>query len=650
MRQISTWLLLGVVALVGVVTVEQASSIEEENLRRDRARSIQELSNLVALWEGLITDRIESWAQDLSEPDTAAREHRLRETVAWFDAYYLWNVTGEMEWPVLTAPTAIAGLFDHPCFEAANRLRVMGRELESATALDACSSDNASHELAASILAARIRLSEGQPDLAWAGLEAATPALHIDFFAGRQLGLDPRLLLERRTQGIQALGELGRADEARALTANTIRALASLTATDLEPQLDLGKDLLAQIPTNDAQFEALSNELKRAQRRVVAFRELKERLVSESRDAVPGELHIVQDVYSQPGFVVMWTAIDERQRAAVQIDASNLLRVFSETLPLTNGVYIADSQGRRLGPEGQVEADAAAMPVFVSVGLGRIFPHLHIAASKPPTDESRISDQMLLPLAPLGISIILGVLAVVAQLTAAGRERELNSRQQEFITRVTHELKTPLAGIRVMAETLQLGAAQDPQTRDQFLDRILNECNNLSARVDEVLSAARKPEIRNMVSISADELVRSVLERWQERFAQHDATLDARLDPTPPVSVDIDLMHDAIGNLLDNALKYRRPGIPGQCSVRTGVSGRWVVIEVTDNGIGVPTDRRKVIFERFTRVEGPRRGKAGGHGLGLAFVADTTEAHRGLIECLDGIDGGARFRIKLPRR
>ena len=67
--------------------------------------------------------------------------------------------------------------------------------------------------------------------------------------------------------------------------------------------------------------------------------------------------------------------------------------------------------------------------------------------------------------------------------------------------------------------------------------------------------------------------------------------------------------------------------------MRTGVSGRWVIIEVTDNGMGVPPDKRKVIFERFTRVEG-RRGKAGGHGLGLAFVAETAEAHRGLVECL----------------
>jgi signal transduction histidine kinase len=131
---------------------------------------------------------------------------------------------------------------------------------------------------------------------------------------------------------------------------------------------------------------------------------------------------------------------------------------------------------------------------------------------------------------------------------------------------------------------------------------------------------------------------------------QRGATLEARIDETPEVEVDVELMQDAIGNLLDNALKYNRPGIAGLCRIRTGFTRRWVIIEVSDNGLGVPPDKRSLVFERFTRVEGPGRGKAGGHGLGLAFVADTATAHDGLVECVDGIDGGATFRIKLRRR
>ena len=105
-----------------------------------------------------------------------------------------------------------------------------------------------------------------------------------------------------------------------------------------------------------------------------------------------------------------------------------------------------------------------------------------------------------------------------------------------------------------------------------------------------------------------------------------------------------------MSNLLDNALKYRREGTRGLAQVRTGEMGRWVVVEVADNGIGVPPDMRRAIFERFQRVEGHGRGKAGGHGLGLSFVADTAAAHGGLVECSDGLNGGARFRLKLRRR
>jgi len=650
LRRVSIWLLVAVVALVGVFTIQQAASIEEEAARRERARTMQELSNLVALWEGLITDRIRSWTTDLGDAASAQREQQLRQTVAWFDAYYRWNITGDVQWPLRTPTTDITALLDAPCLSSANGLRVTGQALDAAAAFQACPPASQTHGLVASYLAARIRLDAGATDLALRGLERAVPPLRMSLVHAAGRDLDVGLLIQRREQALQALDALGRTDAHRKLAADTIRAITDLSSPDLQVHLEGAEHILDALPEDTPELGALTNRVERARRRVVAYRELEARLISESRSATPGELHIVQDLYSKPGFLLVWTAIDDRQRAAIQVDASDLLRSLSETLPPTTGVYIVDSRGRPLGPDGRQQADVTPIAVSASVGLGRLFPHLHIAEAQSSSSGKVALDRILLPLAPLGVSLILGLLAVWAQVTAGRREQDLQHRQQEFITRVTHELKTPLAGIRVMAETLQLGAAQDPKTRDQFLDRILSECNNLSARIDEVLNAARKPQIRNVVKISADELVKSVVDRWDPRFAQRDALLETRLDGTPPVSVDIDLMHDAIGNLLDNALKYRRPGIRGICRVRTGTTGRWVIIEVADNGMGIPPEKRHAVFERFTRVEGPGRGKAGGHGLGLAFVADTAEAHDGLVECVDGIDGGACFRIKLPRR
>ena len=163
MRQVSTWPFGGVVALVGMFTIQQASSIDEESRRRQRVRSIQGLSNLVALWEGLITDRIANWAGDLAEPDTAAREHRLRSTVALVRRLLPLERHRRHHLALSGADVPLARLLDHPCLESTNRLRVMGRGLESAVAFDQCTSENPSHGAVASVLAARTRLSLTSP-------------------------------------------------------------------------------------------------------------------------------------------------------------------------------------------------------------------------------------------------------------------------------------------------------------------------------------------------------------------------------------------------------------------------------------------------------------------------------------------------------
>lgn len=649
MRRVSIWLLGGVIALVGLFTIQQANLIEEESARRERIRTVQELSNLVALWEGLIVDRIGSWTTDLAGSPSLARERQLRSTVVWFDAFYQWSPTDGVEWPLATEQAEATVLLDAPCLRDANSLRVMGRKTDAAAAFAACPPLTPAHGLLASFLAARILTEEGRPEAVLDVLASASPPLSMRLADAADAGLDIDMMVQRLRLASDAQEALGREAAREARAVDTIRSVTELDGADLARHIQVAEAGLATLEPTVEGYAELQRRVERARRRVVTFEYVTNSLVPSTEDAAPGEIHLVQDLADRPGILLVWTALDDTKRAAVQVDTSDLLHALRDTLPPSTGVYIVDRTGTPIGPDGRLDAAAGPIQITTSVPLGRLFPHLHVTSVTPPHAGGGL-DRILLPLAPLGVSLVLGVLAVWAQITAERREAELNHRQQEFITRVTHELKTPLAGIRVMAETLQLGAAADPATRDQFLDRILQECTNLANRIDEVLSAARKPQVRNVVDISADKLVEAVIERWEPRFTQRDARLEHTLAPTPAISVDIDLMHDAIGNLLDNALKYRRPGIPGLCRVRTSASGRWVLIEVSDNGIGVPPDKRTLVFERFTRVEGPRRGKAGGHGLGLAFVADTADAHGGLVECVDGIDGGACFRIKLPRR
>jgi len=652
MRRASIWLLAGVVASVGGFTVQQAAVVDEQAVRRERSRATQELSNLVALWEGLVTDRIRSWTSDLAEAtERGPRELQLRSSVVWFDSYYLWTPgpSGTVIWPSSPVNDDPESLLEDPCLRDAHRLRVTGRALEAASALERCEPTTPAHGLLSSYLAARIRLAEHQPEAALATLEAAAPPLRMQLARAQSRGFDLGRMIQRREQALTALAQLGRDNAHLELRQSTVREISDLGGPALEAHLPTAVRILDTLLESDPRTGPLDKRVARAQRRLFAHRELVERLVEESAQASQGELHIVQDLYSRPGFLLAWTALPDGRRAAVQVDAQSLLLSFVDTLPASTGLRVVDSRGLQVDDHGRLLADQPPIDVDARVPLGRLFPQLHLGTSSLGGAQTAWL-RLLLPLAPLAISVLLGVLAIMAQVTAERRERELQKRQQEFITRVTHELKTPLAGIRIMAETLQLGAAGDAETRDTFLDRILQECNNLSVRIDEVLSAALTPKLRTVTRLGAHELAAPVVERWRPRFVQRGASLEARLDATPIVAVDIDLMQDAIGNLLDNALKYSRPGITGLCRIRTGVTRRWVIIEVSDNGLGVPADKREVVFERFTRVEGPGRGKAGGHGLGLAFVADTALAHGGLVECTDGVDGGATFRIKLRRR
>ena len=283
------------------------------------------------------------------------------------------------------------------------------------------------------------------------------------------------------------------------------------------------------------------------------------------------------------------------------------------------------------------------------------FPHLlhHMRAgfsssAVPTVGQARSA--FALRLAPFAVAIGIGVAALLALMRADRQQEMLLQRQRDFVARVSHELKTPLAGIRVMAESLEIGAFRGEAQRELFAHRIVQETDRLTARVNEVIKAATRPEDDVRVSADIDALISELVIAWRPRFEAVGASLFVEPAAMGTMVVMPVLVHDALNNLLDNALKYRKSDRGGQVWFRTSLRGRWAVFEVEDDGIGVPSGQRKSIFERFRRVEGGGRGKAGGHGLGLSFVADTARLHDGKVECADGVAGGARFTLRIRRR
>jgi signal transduction histidine kinase len=171
-----------------------------------------------------------------------------------------------------------------------------------------------------------------------------------------------------------------------------------------------------------------------------------------------------------------------------------------------------------------------------------------------------------------------------------------------------------------MAETLLMGVGEDPRNGRTSSNRILGEADRLQVRIDEVLRAANRTGTERARAAALDELVQEVLDTWKPRLEQAGVELKTSLRPCPLTPIDKALLTDAVSNLIDNALKYRRTDRPSKLWVSTRATRSRCLVDVSDNGLGVPAKDRKAIFQPFTRVEQPGRGKAGGHGLGLSFV------------------------------
>lgn len=649
LRLYSTGFLAAVLVLLSGYAGQRAWTSRRAFVVENAVNIEGELAALMHLWGQQVEQSVMAWLSGLAdEPAPGLAELRQRSKVPWFDAWMLLEPGPQglvMRWPRPSQHEDAEAVLAEPCIGLAAQLQTAGAAVEAAQAYAACSPETDEALLYARIQAGRLYLSLGSPDVALAVLDDRRVPLRLPFVEGVHRGLDLRRLVQRME--VAALAEQALQDgegRAEALTFLADQVL-SLPAPQLKEALSVAERVIGRDLPEAATPERRA-ELARAQRRVAAVQVVADTMAAVAPTLSPDRLLLTHAEGPFPRWTLAWTALADGRVAVLLIDSEALLRPIMRTAregPM--GDYrLVDRDHRVIFGDGSVLDPRD----HVEVPVGALFPQLHIAAGRSPqTRTDQVAEDLLSVLGPVVAALLLSGMALSMQLAADRRARELSERQDAFIARVTHELKTPLAGIRVMAETLELGAADDPATRSRFLGKILGECDNLGARIDEVLAAARRPELGGTRRLPLDDLARVVVGRWGPRFAAQNADLVADLRPTVAVDIDEPLMQDALGNLLDNALKYHKTGQRLRCEVRSYQHGAWAVVEVADNGIGVPAAMRRKIFERFVRVEGPGRGKSGGHGLGLAFVGEAIAAHSGLVECVEGIDGGARFRMKL---
>ena len=222
--------------------------------------------------------------------------------------------------------------------------------------------------------------------------------------------------------------------------------------------------------------------------------------------------------------------------------------------------------------------------------------------------------------------------------------------QRDFVANVSHELKTPLTSIQGFAQAIADGTADSAVERQHAAQVILEESGRLRRLVDDLLSLARMDAGQVSYERQPVDLVpilRTVIDRASLAAATRQVTLQARLRPCPQVRGDGDWLAQVFMNLVDNALQHLPPA--GEVLVTSGAEAGWAVVEVSDNGPGIPAQDLGRVFERFYQVDKSRKGGPGrGAGLGLAISSEIVRAHGGRLEVDSQLGTGSRFTVHLP--
>jgi len=255
-----------------------------------------------------------------------------------------------------------------------------------------------------------------------------------------------------------------------------------------------------------------------------------------------------------------------------------------------------------------------------------------------------------------GVIFFMAIIAgIVLNTIFLVSEIRRNEQHDGFINAVTHELKTPIASIRLYLETLQTRDV-DETRRKEFYSVMLTDTNRLLHTVEQVLQAGRTGQRRRRIDRSVVDLgaiVQECLQPLQPQLSQTHGTIQysERLvdDARPLVLGDHDELRVAVSNLFDNAVKYSPA--PPRVSVEVATfDEKRLAVRVTDSGIGIPSGQLKSVFKRFYRIRARVMSQVKGSGLGLFIVRSVVERHGGRVFAESAGEGmGSTFTIVLPR-
>ncbi|HEY6561220.1 MAG TPA: HAMP domain-containing sensor histidine kinase [Polyangiaceae bacterium] len=364
------------------------------------------------------------------------------------------------------------------------------------------------------------------------------------------------------------------------------------------------------------------------------------------------QLRHVHNTYQNQSYLVSHWQREQRGRRYLIVAWHDVARIVHEIFPKLypeaeqqSRVNVVDSDGRIVyGP-----------PLRGGPTFGRQFAttlykwRLNVTMTAAEELAAAVARRRVLEVVLVGLSGLVIIAGLLVVLVAAARERKLSSLKSDFVANVSHELKTPLSLVRMFGELLQSGRVESEEKRRQYLQIIVSESERLGGLIENVLDFAKVERGKAAYDFSessvADVITRAV-EACRLRADREGVELHLELSPDlPRALLDERAIEIAVINLVDNALKYAPDGRRVVIAAKLGSSG--IEVRVTDQGVGIPPEDRKRIFERFVRGRSALDKQVRGSGIGLALVKHIAEAHGGRAWVEPALPHGSSFVVTL---
>jgi signal transduction histidine kinase len=621
------WMVLGVLLPAVLLPTACLLYFINEAVTTQRDLSRQKLGDAYRGQLRLVAERIDSfWEARARELDTRASaespaiffEHCVRDGLA--DSVICLNADGSPAYPSLAAPPASDPAARQPKWVEASLLENGGKLAEAARKYAAIADSEKDPSIGARAAQASIRclLSSGQKSAAVRAIEEYFAPLRLAYaygLDGRLIAADEhRLYLDlvpeadpRYRERVQILFGLLQNYARQVPSAQRLFLMDHLRALPVQPRF-------RTFPTYRAERAA-------------------ERVLSEGR-AVPGE-----SALERTGVADVWKLTSPGKRVIALYGTDTLIASMQGLLEQPRSprdpVFAVTVPGRALPPHTERMAGGARLPGW----------QISMKTAEGVTWGGPANRQIA---SYLWIGIL--TIATVAVLAVLGarilrRQMRIAHLKTDLVAAVSHELKTPLASMKLLVESLLNGEQFEPVRTRQYLQLVARENSRLSRLIDNFLTFSRMERNRGrfeMARVRPEAVVRAAVESIGERFAV-EVQIDGDL---PPLYADEDALVTVLLNLLDNAYKYtsgeRRIELRGYFS-----AGR-VCFAVKDNGVGIAERDRKKIFRRFYQVDRSLSRQAGGVGLGLSIVEFIVKAHHGEVTVVSRQGAGSTFTIALP--